>query len=217
MVKVGIIIPDRNDRPLFLKNCLDIISRQSIQPTIVELVNYVPESNNIDITQRYRRGYDNLRNKGLDIIAFMENDEWYADNYLETMVNEWIKLGKPKMIGTNYTIYYHIKLNAYFTMQHFTRSSAMSTLIKPDLDIKWCEDEQPYTDLWLWKHIGGITFEPKKIICLGIKHGIGKCGGMAHIDKLHRYVNLDEKKDYLRSIVDEKSFNLYENIFNTPI
>lgn len=212
-MKIGIIIPDRNDRPLFLENCLRLIKNQTLQPTIIEIVNYEPESEKVDITQRYRRGYDKLRNKGLDIIAFMENDEWYSSKYLEIMSNEWIKNGKPEIFGTNYTIYYHIKLFSYFTMHHLIRSSAMSTLITPDLDIKWCVDEQPYTDIWLWKQLQGFTFTPPEIICMGIKHGVGLCGGMAHIDKLHRYVGKDENKDYLRSVVDNESFNFYSKYF----
>lgn len=212
-MKIGIIIPDRNDRPLFLANCLRLIKNQTLQPEIIEVVNYEPESNNVDITQRYRRGYDKLRNKGLDIIAFMENDEWYSQNYLQVMVDGWIANGKPEIFGTNYTIYYHIKLFSYFTMHHLTRSSAMSTLITPDLDIKWCVDEQPYTDIWLWKQLQGVTFTPPEIICLGIKHGVGKCGGMAHVDKLHRYVGNDKNKEYLRSVVDSESFNFYSNYF----
>jgi len=212
-MKIGIIIPDRNDRPLFLANCLRLIKNQTLQPEIIEVVNYEPESDNVDITQRYRRGYDKLRNKGLDVIAFMENDEWYSPKYLEIMTNGWIDNGKPEIFGTNYTIYYHIKLFSYFTMHHLTRSSAMSTLITPDLVIKWCVDEQPYTDIWLWKQLQGVTFTPPEIICLGIKHGVGKCGGMAHVDKLHRYVGNDENKDYLRSVVDNESFNFYSNYF----
>lgn len=213
-MKIGIIVPDRNDRPLFLENCLRLIKNQTLQPTIIEVINYEPESDNVDITQRYRLGYEKLRNKGLDIIALMENDEWYSPEYLEIMVNGWVKHGKPEIFGTNYTVYYHIKLFSYFTMHHLTRSSAMSTLITPDLDIKWCVDEQPYTDIWLWKQLQGVTFSPPKIICLGIKHGVGKCGGMAHVDKLHRYVGNDTNKDYLRSVVDNESFNFYSNYFN---
>lgn len=212
-MKIGIIIPDRKDRPLFLENCLRLIKNQTLQPTIIEVINYEPESDNVDITQRYRRGYEKLRNKGLDVIALMENDEWYSPEYLEIMVNGWVKHGKPEIFGTNYTVYYHIKLFSYFTMHHLTRSSAMSTLITPDMDIKWCVDEQPYTDIWLWKQLQGVTFTPPKIICLGIKHGVGKCGGMAHVDKLHRYVGNDTNKDYLRSVVDNESFNFYSNYF----
>ena len=217
-MRIGIIIPDRNDRPLFLKNCMRLIQAQTLQPEIIELVNYEAESENVDITQRYRRGYDNLRNKGLDVIALIENDEWYSHDYLEIMVNGWVNNGKPDIFGTNYTIYYHIKLFAYFTMHHLTRSSAMSTLIKPDLNFKWCVDDQPYTDLHLWSVLKGVTFKPNKTICLGIKHGVGLCGGVNHVDKLHRFTNKDEKFVYLHKHMiqehdDFESFNFYTQYY----
>lgn len=216
-MKIGIIIPDRNDRPLFLENCLRLIKSQTLQPEIIELVNYEAESESVDITQRYKRGYDALRNKGLDVIALMENDEWYSPDYLKIMCEGWDSFGRPDIFGTNYTIYYHIKLFAYFTMHHLTRSSAMSTLIKPDLNFEWCSDNEPYTDIHLWTRLRGVCFSPPSTICLGIKHGVGKCGGFAHTDKLHRYENelstKDTNKEWLKSVVDEKSFEFYSNYF----
>jgi glycosyltransferase involved in cell wall biosynthesis len=217
-LKVGVIIPDRNDRPLFLANCLRQLENQTLKPEIIELVDYEPKSEQIDITQRYKFGYEKLKNKGLDVIAFIENDEWYSKFYLETMVNAWVEKGKPNLIGTNYTIYYHIKWLAHFTMHHSTRSSAMSTLIKADLDFKWCEDHVAYTDIYLWETLKGITFSPKNNICLGIKHGVGKCGGMAHIDKQERYKSprgtSDSDKTFLKSTMDQESFNFFSNYFN---
>ncbi len=216
--RIGVIIPDRSDRPLFLANCLRLLKNQTIQPEIIELVNYEPLSDQVDITQRYKVGYDKLRNKGLDVIAFIENDEWYAPDYLETMVNGWIENNKPDIFGTNYTIYYHIKLFAHFTMHHLTRSSAMSTLIKPDLNFEWCKDNEPYTDIHLWSKLKGVCFTPPKTICLGIKHGVGKCGGFAHIDKLHRYNNelssQDQNMEFLKGLVDPESFEFYSNYFD---
>lgn len=220
-MKIGIIIPDRNDRPLFLANCLRLIDNQTLKPTIVEIVNYPAKSDAVDITERYRYGYDKLRNMDLDVIALMENDEWYSPDYLQIMCDNWVKNDKPDIFGTNYTIYYHIKLFAMFTMHHLTRSSAMSTLIKPDLNFDWCADNEPYTDIHLWKTLKGVCFSPYKTICLGIKHGVGKCGGFAHTDKLHRYENelstKDTDKEILRNIVDAKSFKFYSEYFDKTI
>lgn len=72
---------------------------------------------------RYRLGYERLRNKKIEVIALIENDDWYAPNYLETMYNKWLELDKPQLLGQSYTIYYHIKERAWFTMNHPERSS----------------------------------------------------------------------------------------------
>jgi glycosyltransferase involved in cell wall biosynthesis len=213
MYKVGVIIPDRNDRPLFLDNCLRMLESQTLQPSIIKLVNDKPLSNECDITYRYKTGYDRLRGRGLDVIALIENDDWYSPDYLETMVKEWDKQGRPNLLGTDHTIYYHIKENLYFFMNHKSRSSAMSTLIKPDMEFKWPADSEPYTDIHLWHYVKGIIFHPEKTICMGIKHGIGLCGGKSHIDRMNRYDHQDKDLSFLRSKIDAESFNFYTNYF----
>lgn len=220
------MIPDRKDRPEFLKNCLRLIENQTLKPALVELVNDEPlnfdshgqlvNDKKPDITWRYRVGYDRLRNKNIDAIAFLENDDWYAANYLETMANEWAKRGRPDLFGTSYTIYYNLIVKGYFTMNHPTRSSAMSTIIKPDLNFPWCNDNEPYTDLHLWTKspsLKGIVFKPTQTICMGMKHGVGLCGGRSHTDRLHRYQACkDENFNYLASIVDKESLEFYKQI-----
>ncbi len=232
-MKIGVLIPDRNDRPRLLENCLRMMKAQTLQPEIIELVNdpapdhfisnripHQPKQipNRCDITWRYRTGYDRLRNKGLDMIAFVENDDWYSPYYFEIMRDEWLKSGKPQLLGTTFTTYYHIKLFAYFNMIHKTRSSAMTTFIKPDLNFNWCVDWEPYTDMYLWGKckLRGHTFDPKRYITLGIKHGEGKCGGKSHVDQLQRYVSPDPDKSFLKKVMsmDQESFDFYTNYFN---
>lgn len=213
-MKIAVLIPDRNDRPKLLENSLRMLKAQSVQPDIIELVNDEPLSSDVDITWRYRIGYDRLRNKGVDIIFLWENDDWYHPDYIKIMLGEWIDAGKPDIFGTDFTIYYHIKLFAYIEMQHAPRASAMNTMIKPDLQFSWCADNEPYTDLHLWETIKGSVFTPEKYISLGIKHGEGLCGGASHTSRLHRYTNFDSDKKLLRSCMDPESFSFYTNYFN---
>ena len=215
-LKIGIIIPDRGDRPEFLKNCLRMINQQTMQPSMIQLVNDYPITDKCDITWRYRIGYDRLRNCGLDCILLMENDDWYAPDYIETMVNQWLASGMPEIIGTNYTIYYHIAINKHFTMNHQRRSSAMNTLLKPDLNFNWCVDHEPYTDLHLWKTLKGHTFCPPKVISIGIKHGVGLCGGRNHTCSFHRYINDDSDNSFLIEHMDTESLLFYTKKHDTP-
>lgn len=215
-IKIGVIIPDRGDRSQFLRNCFRLMQNQTLKHVEVLCVASKPSSNECDITKRYRQGYDFYRGKGFDVIAFVENDDWYSPDYLETMVREWIKAGKPDLFGTRYTIYYNLRVFGYFPMHHESRSSAMSTLIKPDLNFEWCPDNEPYTDVWLYSKLNYKLFTPEKHICLGIKHGIGKTGGKSHTDRLDRYKTntgkLDTDKSFLKSIVDKESFEFYCNV-----
>jgi hypothetical protein len=212
-LRIGIIIPDRNDRPILLHNCMRMLAAQTLQPEIINVVNYLPKSEKCDITERYRTGYDQLRGKNLDLIAFIENDDYYCANYLEFMAKQWILSEKPDILGLNHTIYYHIRTFEHFTMFHNTRSSAMNTVIKPDLDLKWGHDNDPYTDVWLWNLLKGIIITPEKEACLGIKHGIGLCGGQNHTDHMDRFINKDHDKAFLRSVMDLESFEFYSNYF----
>lgn len=226
-LKIAILIPDRNDRPELLSNCLRMINNQTVRPDIVELVNDKSpfKEGEVDITWRYRTGYDRLRNKGLDCILFMENDDYYANDYIESMTRAWIDHNRPKIFGTSYTMYYHLGIRKICKFNHGTRSSAMSTLIQPDLKIIWGRDTNPYTDSQLWKtnNLKGLTWDPGRHICIGIKHNIGLCGGRYHSDKytvsgqlrrgdFSRYRESDPEFKFLRQHMNDEAYNFYTNI-----
>jgi hypothetical protein len=229
MIKVGVLIPDRGDRPDFLYNCWRMVQRQTLKPHRIELVNDTPISDRVDITWRYRKGYERFSTpvKGVepvDVIAFMENDDWYSGDYLETMVNGWDKHGRPEIFGCNYTIYYHLNLKAYFKMKHNERASAMNTLIRPSLkNIAWPVDHEPFTDSFLWTRIGlkGVTHDPGRHITIGMKHGVGKTGGQSHVDRLDRYAPprgvLDTDSKFLKDLLDPESFEFYSKYFGQPV
>jgi len=226
-MKIGVIIPTRGDRPLFLKNCLRLINNQTLRPNEIYFVDHPPTSHLCDITKRYRLGYNYFRNKGMDILFFMEDDDWYSPYYIETMIAKWIQAGEPEIFGTAYTIYYNIRLFKFFTMRHTRRSAAMSTMILPDMDFDWCRDQEAYTDSHLWfcakhlktgKKLAGKVFSPEREICIGIKHGIGKTGGENHTTFLSRYLGNgatdDSAKIWLKKTIDFESFEFYSTYFN---
>lgn len=211
-MNLAVLIPDRNDRPEFLKNCFRMMEAQTLKPNHIELVNDPPRNHHKDISWRYRTGYDRLRGKGFDLIAFIENDDWYSPEYFEMIIGYWKAAGRPDMFGTNYTYYYNLRLRKYFKFEHNDRASAMNTFIKPDLTFPWSRDEDPYTDIWLWHRSGlnGKLCFPKKIISVGIKHGVGLCGGFSHVDRLKNYKT--EDGGFLKETLDEESFNFYDRL-----
>jgi glycosyltransferase involved in cell wall biosynthesis len=218
-MRIGILIPDRNDRPEFLENCLRMMNNQTLQPVEIEIVNDPPKNADIDITWRYRTGYERLCKKNIDLICFIENDDWYHPEYLETMLEGYRNHSFPILLGLTYTIYYHLRLKKYFFFNHSNRSSAMSTCIRPNLpNINWGVDNDPYTDLVLWQFLGKemgdrIVFKPEKHICIGLKHGVGKTGGYFHNNELERYEF--EDNGFLESIiapVDPEGWKFYQNL-----
>lgn len=217
-MKIALLIPTRNDRPGFLENCKRLIKNQTIQPDHIEIVDFEPLSGACDITPRYRFGYEKLSKMGFDVIFLIEDDDFYAPNYIETMLYEWEKADKPDIFGTTYTIYYNIRVWGQFTMHHHQRSSAMSTLIKPNLNIVWPLNNDPYTDVALYNQLDYKLFTPKELICIGIKHGVGLCGGQTHTEGLERYTSNtgipDPNKEWLKNNIDQESFKFYQSILN---
>lgn len=235
-IKIGVIIPTRGERQVFLKNCMRMLKAQTLQPAGILTVgeNYMQAIDDVkDITKRYRFGYDlTCQQFKYDLIAFIEDDDFYHPLYLENMATEWLRSGKPDILGTGSTIYYHLKLKKYFTFNHPKRASAMNTFIKPGLNIKWCEDSYAFTDMHLWNMsdiaqlaipettripknlwLRGHIFQPEKIISIGMKHGIGLCGGRNHIDRLQRYDKDDSDMQFLCDNCDEESFEFYSMLF----
>lgn len=222
-MKIAILIPDRGDRPRFLENCLRMMNNQTLKPHAIHVVNFPPTDEQCDITKRYRLGYEELSKlEGVDLIALIENDDWYSPDYLEYMADKWIRKGRPDIFGTNYTIYYHLKLRAWFTMTHYSRASAMNTFIKPRIEAMlnpkwWPVDQEPFTDLYLWSNLKGISIEPERHIAIGMKHGEGLTGGRMHTDKLHRFEkNQDPHFKFLRETLDWESFKFYKSYFTIP-
>jgi hypothetical protein len=212
-VKIAVIIPDRGDRPEFLEHLKFMLESQTVKPDFVLVADWKATSDECDITERYREAYKIISEiECFDLIMFMENDDFYHVKYIETMLNEWLNNGRPDIIGTAYTIYYHIGLLKYFTMEHYERASMMNTCIKPNLKINWTADNDPYTDMCLWKQLKGHVFKPEFTISVGIKHNVGLSGGHFHGDKLHRYVNDDREMYFLKGLTNcQKSIEFYKN------
>src|SRR5690348_1604522 len=203
-VKVGILIPTRGiERIEFIKNALRLVDAQTVKPYRIQVVGSPPKNELCDITYRYKHGYSLLSD--VDIIFFWEDDDWYAPDYIEHMLIEWDKAGRPDIFGTIFTMYYHIKIKKFFKMNHHQRASAMNTMIRPNKEIVWGKDDDPYTDCFLWMTGQKLTramYEPKVIKSIGIKHGVGMPGGKGHIDNLHRFLNDDRDMYWLKGIVD---------------
>lgn len=215
-MKIAVIIPDRGDRPEFLEHCKKMLSNQTLKPSAITFADWPAENDLCDITPRYKNAYHALSLLDFDCVLFMENDDWYSPEYIETMVHDWIESGKPDLMGIGYTYYYHIGIEKYIKFEHPRRASMMNTLMKCGLNPNWPKDEYPYTDAWLWSRDQNPNLSKVvvtgPIISIGIKHGIGKSGGEYHRTKLERYKDNDPDFQWLSTILDKDSLNFYHNI-----
>lgn len=217
-MKIGIIIPDRGDRPKMTANILSQMDNQTFRHVgeiVIAHINFPPSSNGYDITERYHDGYDSLRNQGIDMIACIENDDWYSPNYLLEMFEQYEKMRRPDIFGIEYTYYYHLKMKYYFKYLHGDRASMMCTCLKPDIDLNWPADNWRFADMWLWTHREGWfakrkLWNPDKVLAIGMKgHGEGVAGGTGHTNKMYRYVIPDN--GFLKDNLSEDQFNFYHD------
>ncbi|MES2397943.1 MAG: hypothetical protein V4549_18165 [Bacteroidota bacterium] len=209
---IGVLVITRGDRPKFLAHSKYLMDQQTIQPDIIEIVDDKPLSDKVDITYRYRIGCERLFKKGADVIIFIEDDDFYRNDYIELMVKNWLENGAPELFGLSTTIYYNLMTNMYTHLSHPGRASMMSTMISKQAKIEWGEDSYAYTDMILWKQLKGVAVKLNETIAIGIKHGIGLCGGGGHTLNWGAYNLHDATKEFLRSNVDQKSFEFYAGI-----
>lgn len=209
-MKIGIAIPTRGDRSLFLSRCLEMMENQTRKADLIHIVSEAPKSEDKDITYRYKKAFNKLFADGCDVVFLIEDDDYYSEIYIETMFNEWVKAGKPEVFGTDSTTYYHLNRKCYKVMQHKNRSSAFSTMVtNAVLNIDFPKDNEPFLDLEIWKQLNGKTFTDSNNICMGIKHGVGLLGGKGHNESFP-YEKQDNNHEFLKSVVG----NMYNSYIN---
>jgi glycosyltransferase involved in cell wall biosynthesis len=214
-MKVGVVIPDRGDRPQFTDNCVRMMKRQTLQPYRIAHVNYPPTSPGYDIVARYKTGYDLLKDF-CDVIAFIENDDWYHPMYLELMSKAWESHGRPELFGIDYTINCHLRIKSINLVRHPGRASMNSTLMRGGLRFPFSDEMPPYLlDQRLWSRFRGVAIGNvcSMDITISMKHGLGLCGGKAH-SKLDQYPKLHPETlpSFLRHTLDYESYEFYTSL-----
>lgn len=218
-MKIGVLTPTLGKRIQFLEHSNYLIERQTRKPFVRDVVSDKQTQFPNDINVRYRIGCERLFNvHKCDCVLFMEDDDWYRSDYIEQMVANWERIGKPVLFGVNNTVYYQLKMQKYSNYIHPGRASMMSTLVTKDI-MKMQFPNVKFLDAHIWAKYWG----PKSAIQLpglsiGIKHGMGICGGDGHTTNtnLDMWYNQDTDYAYLESAIgdDLKSIEFYKVIGN---
>ncbi|KKN59942.1 hypothetical protein LCGC14_0536920 [marine sediment metagenome] len=202
-IVIGVVIPTKGNRPYFLGKAKSLVVRQTIKPKYIRIVNDKTLFSGVDITYRYHLGFNELFNKGCNVVICWEDDDWYADNYIETLIEKWEKADRPDIFGIGQSIYYHIITKQYAVFVHRKRASMMATLVTRNVLRSEFDYDCPYLDQELWKSNRGKTFVPGKPICVGIKHGFTNVGGGGHQKKWDRYTIMDLDSNKLKNMVGQ--------------
>lgn len=203
------IIPDRRDRPQFLSHCFWQLSRMTKKPDMIYLMDDPPRDQAKDLIYRVRRGIELAEADGIDQVYIIENDDYYAPNYFETM-----DMGDADFVGADTTVYYHILRRRYEHLEHKGRASLCFTGFKISAlkGFRWPHDDVVFLDTPLWNHAKRTHRKIKYVkdfVGIGIKHKFGLLGGRGHRGNLK---GSDPDFSYLKSVVDEKSFNFYKSL-----
>ena len=216
-MKVAIVIPTRGDRKPLTDNLLKLIEGQTRKPDHVIIVDYPPKDAIPDLVPRYREGLTKAFSLyGCDLAICLEDDDWYAPNYVETIIARFEWANRPDVLGIDRTLYYNIITNKYVMLHHPGRASMMSMAFGPGvMNMEWCGDEYTYLDWHIWtkdKKLRKVSV-PLPMIAVGIKHGIGLCGGGGHVANWGHYKQTDADWSFLSTIItDEKQIEFYKQI-----
>jgi hypothetical protein len=180
----------------------------TVQPAETFFIDHPPINDEVDIVVRIRMGIAAAEKAGIDICYIIEDDDAYPANYFETMA-----MGENEFIGSSKSIYYSVKSNTYQEFTHPTRASLYCTgfRISALKRFSWPPNDTVFLDLILWRY--ALKYRHKLIpepVGLGIKHGIGKTGGIGHRMNLKQRDDLD--RSFLKSKVDAEAYAFYRSL-----
>jgi hypothetical protein len=179
----------------------------------VFVIDHPPVKGVVDIYQRVAKGVQLAWYAGADWVSIIEDDDHYTLDYLSELKRYMIP--GIDLIGINRTIYYHLFKQEYRVMVHPGRSSLFTTSFRPEI-FKWFPvNPSGYFDIALWASANRTRLNLRLLdtdLALGMKHGIGLCGGNGHTMNLGIR---DPDLEYLKGWCDPGAFEFYKDIIFT--
>lgn len=209
-MSIMLLTADRGDRPELLTHCKWQVSRFVSSFAEHQIVDYPAKNDRPDLTERVRAGYEYAKVQGYDWIVIVENDDFYAKTYLHHLQ---LKMNESDFIGSEFTYYYNLRNRTWERTMHPNHSSLFCTAFRVSAmkDFKWNVANKVFLDVDLWRYARKFRRTFVELPAIGMKHGIGLCGGKGHVQTLP---NKDTDMKWLQSKVDEVSFNFYNTLSN---
>lgn len=200
------ITPTRGDRGQLLEFCKHQLSRMTVKPDKSYFIDYTPKGTDVDLVARVREGIRQAEADGFDRCFIVEDDDFYPADYFFLMPD-------ADFIGDDHTIYYHLYFKSWQEWAHPQRASLFTTGFKISAlkDFKWIPDNERFLDISLWNYVKNQHKSVfwRKSGAVGIKHGIGLCGGKGHIQ---RGKNQDQQMEWLKAHVDTEAYTFYSTL-----
>jgi hypothetical protein len=208
-VKFAVIVPDRRDRKEFTENCLRQLERMTLKPDRIFHIDHAALGPGFDLIDRIKQGVSLATHTGYDLCFIVENDDYYPANYFERFAPYF---NDYHFFGQDYSDYYNLKNLTHNRFYHDYRASLFTTGFKISAlnNFDWPDNSKPFLDIEIWKY---ARHKKRKFIdtgAIGIKHGLGLCGGKGH--KMNWPKNYDKGMNELRKRVDPESFEFYKSM-----
>jgi hypothetical protein len=214
--KVILITPDRNDRPEFIEHCRYQMERQTFRAYDHLVINHDPVPGVVDIVPRVRMGVNIAADMKADYCMIIENDDYYPDNYVETVVKY---LERFEIAGADKSIYYSLQHNCLKILEHPGRASLYLSAFRTESmkSFVWPEDTMLYFDIYLWaNHQGRKGFTKFAYTPIGLKHGNGFTPGNFHNGVVNgkgmKGMIPDPGRNWLKSHTRKESFEFYQKL-----
>lgn len=156
-----------------------------------------------------RNLFEGLKRVNGDVIAVIEDDDWYAPNYLERTLD---LIEKAPLVGEGWARYYNVRSRRY-TEQANARHACLactawrSELTQSVIDVL-TRLGRPCYDLSIWRAIQDFALSLSERNYVGIKGMPGRGGiGIGHTDHLCRHD--DPKLEKLREWIGDDA-TVYE-------
>lgn len=208
-----LLTPDRNDRPELLAHCQWQVNRFTTSPGSHLIVNYVPEKKEKkDLKERVWHGYKEAAKLGVDWIIVIENDDHYPAEYLHRVL---LHADKSDFIGCEWSFYYNLRNRTWDKIPHKGRSSLYTTAFRVDVmkNFAWHRADDVFLDQNIWHYAKRFRRTFIDAGAIGIKTGLGLCGGRGHSMVLR---NRDPELQWLESRVDKESIEFYKSLELCP-
>lgn len=204
-MKFATITPTRGDRPELLEFCKYQLGRMERKPDASFFIDFPPKDGSVDIVWRVYEGMQRAAEMGFDVVFIIEDDDYYDSTYFNHIPD-------ADFIGESNSIYYNLSNKTYQNFNHPGRSSLFTTGFK----ISALKGFRPnynsrFLDIDLWKHAFNkkLTTTYRETGAIGIKHGIGLCGGKGH--KMHMK-HSDNNLEWLAEHVDSTAYEFYKSL-----
>lgn len=204
-----LLTPTRGDRPQLLDHCKWQAGRFTTSIGSHLIVDYKPEKpDKKDLTERVWNGYKEAVKLGVDWVVMLEDDDWYHPEYLHSVLRV---ADKSDFIGCEFSYYYNIVNRTWDKLEHKGRSSLYTTAFRVSAmkNFAWHRAHDVFLDQNIWHYAKRFRRTFIEAGAIGIKHGIGLTGGKGHTMIMK---NRDPELLWLKSRVDEKSFEFYKSI-----